>query len=89
MQRQGLLPARQAEQSKGLKLRAKSGEDQGAYGEDRGAKGEDEDKRRKAKTKALAAKTRAQIAKSKTSKGRRRRVSASEAAKGILFTEWR
>ena len=45
----------QTEQSKGLKLRAKSGEDQGAYGEDRGAKGEDEDKRRVAKIKAHTA----------------------------------
>ena len=57
MQRQGLPPARQAEQSKGLKLRVKSDEDQGAYGEDRGAKGEDEDKRRVAKTKVHVAKT--------------------------------
>ena len=65
------------------------GEDQGAYGEDRGAKGEGKDKRREAKTRAPTAKTRAQIAKSKTSKGRRRRVSCSEAAKEILFTEWR
>ena len=48
MQRQGLLPARQAEQSKGLKLRAKSDEDQGAYGEDQGADCEVEDQQKKA-----------------------------------------
>jgi hypothetical protein len=36
MQRQGLLPARQTEQSKDLKLRAKEGEDQHAEGEDEG-----------------------------------------------------
>ena len=52
MQRQGLLPARQTEQSKDLKLRAKKGEDQRAEGEDEGM-------RREAKTKAPKVKTKA------------------------------
>jgi len=52
MQRQGLLPARQTERSKDLKLRAKKGEDQRAEGEDEG-------KRREAKTKAPKVKTKA------------------------------
>ena len=52
MQRQGLLPARQTERSKDLKLRAKKGEDLRAEGEDDG-------KRRDAKTKAPKAKTKA------------------------------
>jgi len=52
MQRQGLLPARQTERSKDLKLRAKKGKDPHAEGKDDG-------KRRDAKTKAPKAKTKA------------------------------
>jgi len=55
MQQQGLLPARQTERSKDLKLRVNKGEDQHAEGEDEG-------KRREAKVKAPTAKTTAPIA---------------------------
>ncbi|KAG2564985.1 hypothetical protein PVAP13_7NG045289 [Panicum virgatum] len=89
MPRLGLLPARQAERreakTKAPKVKTRASEEgrrlrrqrrrrrQAKKGEDQG---EDEGKRREAKTNAP-------FAKSKTSKGRCRRASASEAAKGL------
>ena len=91
MPRQGLLPARQAKRreakTKETKAKTKPGEERrrskrqrrrrsrAKKVEDQGAKGEDEGKRSEAKANAP-------FAKSKTIKGRRRRASTSEAAKG-------